>query len=60
MSLRFALESQVLTLITEADLLGINVRGFFFVFAFVFNSSLPFTDSNVNRALKFMWHDKEQ
>ena len=50
MSLRSALESQVLTLITEADLLGINVRGFFFVFAFVFNSFLPFTDSMVNTA----------
>lgn len=51
MSLRFALESQVLTLITEADLLGINVRGFFsFVFAFVFNAFLPFTDSMVNTA----------
>ena len=35
MSLRFALESQILTLITEADLLGINVRGFFcFCFCF--------------------------
>lgn len=57
MSLRFALESQVLTLMTEADLLGINVRGFF-CFSLVFNSFLPFTDSMVNTVLKLMWHDK--
>lgn len=53
MILRFAWADQVLTLITGTDLLGINVRDFFYSF-------IPFIDSMVNTALKFMWYDKSE